>query len=83
MLIIDHFYRVLFVFFSIATYDDEKITIKKLFSKAKGYYFADIISFTKTGNLKVVTKNGKFMLFNALSGTKSLRQLITGKASQV
>ena len=68
--------------FTKATYDDEKIIFKKIFRKPKAYYFSDITSFTKTGNLKVVTKNGSFMLFNALSGTNSLRQLIAEKTSQ-
>lgn len=73
---------VVYIMFTKATYDDEKITIKKLFSKPKVYYFSDIISYTKTGNLKVVTKNGNFLLFNALSGTDSLRQVIEEKLSQ-
>ncbi len=74
---------VMLLLFTKATYDDEKITVKKPFCKPKVYYYSDIISFTMTGNLKVVTTKGKFMLFNMLAGTNSLRQLIAKKKSQV
>lgn len=73
---------VAYIIFTKATYDDEKITVKKLFHKPKVYYFSDIVSYTKTGNLKVVTIKGKFTLFNALAGTNSLRQLIAQKTAQ-
>ncbi|MDE6585984.1 MAG: hypothetical protein K2K80_04830, partial [Clostridia bacterium] len=62
-----------------ATYDDEKMIIKKLFRKPKVYYYSDIISFSKTGNLKVTTTKGNFTLFNAFAGTGSLREFIAVK----
>lgn len=71
------------IFSTKATYDDEKIVVKKLFRKPKVYYYSDIISFTKTRNLKVETTKGKFLLFNSLSGTDSLRKVIAEKTSQV
>lgn len=72
---------VMYFIFTKVTYDEEKIIVKKLFQKPKVYYYSDITSFTKTGNLKVVTTKGKFLLFNALSGTNSLRQILTNKTS--
>lgn len=70
------------VFYFMCTtvkYDDDKITVKKLFHKPKEYYYGDIISYTKSGNLKVITKNGSFTLFNAFAGTNSLREIIAKK----
>ncbi len=71
------------IIFTTATYDEEKIIIKKVFRKPKTYYFSEILSFTKTGNLKVVTTKGKFTLLNMLSGTNSLKQLIAEKTARV
>lgn len=62
-----------------ATYDEEKITVKRLFAKPKEYFYRDITYYSKIGNLKVVTANGSFTLFNALSGAKSLREFIQKK----
>ena len=73
---------VTYLLFTKTTYDDVKITVKKLFRKPKIYYFNDITYYTRTGNLKVVTSNGSFMLFNMLAGTNGLRQLIAQKTSQ-
>lgn len=71
-----------FMFLTKATYDDEKITVKKPFLKPAVYYFADITSFTKTGNLKVATTKGNFTLFNFFVGTQSLREFIAGKVGE-
>lgn len=65
--------------FTQAVYNDEKIVVKKLFSKPKTYYFSEIVSFSQTGNLKVKTSSGSFMLFNVLAGTSSLRKSIMQK----
>lgn len=65
--------------FTQATYDDEKIVVKKLFSKPKAYCYDDITEFSPSGNLRVVTSKGRFVLFNAFAGTSSLREFIEQK----
>ena len=80
VILMDIYYPL--IIYTHASYDDEKIIIKKIFRKQKIYYFSDIISYTKTGNLKVVTTNGKFTLFNLYAGTNGLRQLIAEKTTQ-
>lgn len=65
--------------FTKAMYDDEKIVVKKLFFKPKAYYYDDITDFSQSGNLRVVTSKGKFVLFNAFAGTSSLREFIKQK----
>lgn len=59
-----------------ATYDDETITVKKPFFKAKTYRFDDVIGYSPTGNLRIKTKTGSFTLFNAMSGTQALRSFL-------
>ncbi len=80
VILMDIYYSL--ILYTHAIYDDEKIIVKKIFRKQKTYYFSDIISYTKTGNLKVVTTTGKFTLFNIYAGTNSLRQLIAEKTAQ-
>lgn len=63
-----------------ATYDDEKIVVKKMFSRPKEYYFRDIVGFTRFGNLKVETTSGKFTLLNLFIGTDSLRKFLMQKS---
>ncbi|MDE7395706.1 MAG: hypothetical protein K2M95_06285 [Clostridiales bacterium] len=64
-----------------ATYDDEKIVVKKVFCKPKEYYYSDIVDYTVKGNLKVKTTKGNFLLFNLCAGTSSLRDLIIRKCN--
>ena len=81
VIFIDIFYPL--ILSTNAIYDDERITVRKLFRKPKVYYYSDITFYTKTGNLKVVTTKGSFTLFNMFAGTNSLRQLIAKKTSQI
>jgi len=73
---------ILYFMFVTAHYDDEKITVKKPFCKAITYRFDEIVDFTTTGNLTVETKTGKFTLFNAMSGTKTLRDVLIKKRTE-
>lgn len=70
---------MMFFLFTKATYDDEKITVKKVFRKAKEYYYSDIIYFSPVANLRVKTTKGSFILFNAFAGTASLRAVLFEK----
>ncbi len=70
---------VLYFMFTQAIYNDKEIHVKKVLSKPKVYKFSEIISFTEIGNLRVKTKKGSFMLFNAMAGTKTLREIIKTK----
>ena len=63
-----------------AKYDDTKIVIKKAFLKEKTYLICDILDFSKKGNLKVKTKTGNFVLYNAFYGTASLRSFLIEKS---
>lgn len=69
----------LYFLFTTVKYDDEKIVVKKVFSKPKEYKYDEITSFSHSGNLRVKTKNGSFILFNAMAGTKSLRETLQAK----
>jgi len=64
------------------SYNDENIIVKKPLLKPKTYNFSDIIYFSKTGNLKVKTLKGNFLLFRAMAGTKTLRELLIAKINK-
>ena len=70
---------ILYFMFTVVTYNQDKILVKKPFFKQKVYYFSEITSFTETGNLIVKTKSGKFILLNAMAGTNTLRTIIKNK----
>ena len=68
-----------FLMLTKAQYNDEEIIVTKFLLKSKTYKFDEIISYSKEGNLRVKTKNGRFTLFRAMSGTESLRNEIKKK----
>lgn len=70
---------MMFFLFTKATYDEEKIIVKKVFRKAKDYYYSDITYFSPVANLRVKTTKGSFILFNAFAGTASLRAVLFEK----
>lgn len=71
---------MLYFIMTEAKYDDTKIIVKKAFAKEKTYLVCDIIYFSRKGNLKIKTKTGSFVLFNALYGTASLRSFLIEKS---
>ena len=70
---------MMFVAFTKAYYDDEKIVIKRPLLKSKIYYFDDITFCTIQGNLKVKTVKGSFLLLRVFAGTETLRGIIMSK----
>ncbi len=76
-LIFDNF--ILYSFFTEARYNDEGIFVKKAFSKEKFYKYDEILRYRETGNLKVKTTKGSFVLINAMAGTNSLRNILKSR----
>lgn len=74
---------VIALLFTEASYNEEGIFVKKVFSKEKFYKYSEILSFTEIGNLKVKTQKGSFVLFNTMSGTDSLRKYLKSKNNRV
>ncbi len=70
---------ILYLLFTEAKYNDKGIFVKKVFSKEKFYKYDDILSYSETGNLKVKTTKGSFVLLNAMAGTNSLRKILKSK----
>lgn len=70
---------ILVLLFTEAKYNDEGIFVKKVFSKEKFYKYEEILSYSETGNLKVKTKKGSFVLLNAMAGTNKLREILKAK----
>lgn len=70
---------MMFIAFTKAYYDDEKIVIKRPLLKSKIYYFDDITFCTMQGNLKVKTAKGSFGLPRVFAGTETLRGIIMSK----
>lgn len=65
-----------------ATYDEEKIVVSKIFRKPKTFYIKDIIYFSQTGNLRIKTSYGSFILFNSFAGTNNLRSFLIVQKSK-
>ena len=77
------FFNVTTVLFSVkAEYDDEKIIVKRAFRKTKEFYYKDILHYTSSGNLKVQTSQGNFLLFYACEGINALRAVISEKTKK-
>lgn len=70
---------ILYLLFTEAKYNDKGIFVNKVFSNEKFYKYDDILSYCETGNLKVKTRNGSFVLLNAMAGTNSLRKILKSK----
>ena len=69
---------ILIFMFTEASYNNEQIIVKTVF-KTKIYKLDEIIYFSKSGNLKVKTTRGNFLLFNAMYGTLHLREFLLSK----
>lgn len=74
---------ILYLMLIEVKYDDEHIIVKKPLLKPKIYKFSEITDFSKTGNLKVKTLKGNFILFKAMAGTQTLREILTSKTNNV